>query len=300
MAQRNNQPHKSNHIHTIAIILILIIASSFTLSGCDNEVNLSETVAVAVQSTMANIPSTIVKTSKTAIPTLEARPTYTFQPTFTLFPTQTAYPTATDYPTYTPLPTFTAQAIARRTVVSQINSATPAPSFTPLPTYTEMPTLKPRIVIKEITSTPQQTFTPYPTFTLFPTFTALPTYTEIPTHTPYPTFTTVPTQTAYPTYTPEPTKKPRTIYQIVTATIDPDPLKAPKNDGFYLVGKDIATGTWRVTDNPNLQKCYWKLTDRKNQIVKNFIGVSGGAFTIDDSILQLEIRNCDVLEYVGP
>ena len=109
----------------------------------------------------------------------------------------------------------------------------------------------------------------------------------------------MPTLTFYPTYTPFPTLESAVAWKIVTATKDTDILKADKKDGFYLVGEDIATGTWRILDDQSYTKCYWKLTDRSNQIVRNYIGVAGGAFTIDDSILQLEIHNCGVAQYVG-
>lgn len=194
-------------------------------------------------------------------------------------------PTQTAYPTYTLIPTNQ-----------------PADTYTPQPTYT-LP----------LTQTAYPTNTPYPTYTFIPTNTAYPTYTPIPTATktpvrsvqptkkatPLPTQTAYPTYTPLPTYTPAPTQQPQTVFQIVTATKDPDQLKADKKDGFYLVGKDIAVGTWQIVQDDAYQKCYWKLTDRNNQILNNYIGPSGGAFTLNDSIFQLEIRNCGVAQYVG-
>lgn len=194
-------------------------------------------------------------------------------PTATAYPTQTAYPTYTPANTYTPYPTLTPQ-----------RTATRYPTNTAYPTYT-----------------PAATNTAYPTYTLPPTATKTVVKSLQPTKTvtPYPTYTPNATATSYPTYTPFPTLKSETIFQVVTATKDTDNLKADKRDGFYLVGVDIAVGTWRIPDDQSFTKCYWKLTDSSNHIVRNYIGIAGGAFTIDDSIMQLEIRNCGVAQFVG-
>lgn len=211
--------------------------------------------------------STAVRSRLDEMPTATAYPTYTPANTHTPFPTYTPEPTATKYPTQTAYPTYT-----------------PFPTYTPQRTATKYPT-----------------HTAYPTYTLFPTATktVVKSVTQTQAATPYPTYTALPTLTLYPTYTPFPTLESAVAWKIVTATKDTDILKADKKDGFYLVGEDIATGTWRIQDDQSYTKCYWKLTDRSNQIVRNYIGVAGGAFTIDDSILQLEIHNCGVAQYVG-
>lgn len=211
--------------------------------------------------------STEVRTILDRMPTATAYPTYTPVNTYTPYPTYTPQHTATKYPTLTAYPTYTAQP-----------TATKNPTQTAYPTYTPFPTATRTVVVS---LAPSQSATPYPTQTAYPTYTALPTL------------------TSYPTYTPVPTLAPESVLKIVTATKDTDILKADKKDGFYLVGTDIATGTWRIPDDQSYTKCYWKLTDRSNQIVRNYIGVAGGAFTIDDSILQLEIRNCGVAQFVG-
>ncbi len=178
---------------------------------------------------------------------------------------------------------------------------------TAYPTYTALPSLTPYA-----TYTAQPTNTAYPTYTIAPTKTAKPTATRssvrrgtvtatvtpFPTMTAYPTYTVLPSLTPNATYTAQPTPEPQVIWQIVTATNDPDVLKADKKDGFYLVGVDIAPGIWTIQPDASYTKCYWKLTDRRNQIIRNYLGTAGGSIFIDDTMLQLEIQNCGTLEFV--
>lgn len=192
--------------------------------------------------------------------TSTAYPTYTALPSLTPYATYTVQPTNTAYPTYTIAPTKTAEPTATR---SSVRRGTVTATATHFPTYT-----------------------PYPTYTHFPTMTAYPTYTVLPSLTPN------------ATYTAQPTPKPQVIWQIVTATNDPDVLKADKKDGFYLVGVDIAPGIWTIQPDASYTKCYWKLTDRRNQIIRNYLGTAGGSIFIDDTMLQLEIQNCGTLEFV--
>lgn len=186
--------------------------------------------------------------------------------------TSTAYPTYTALPSLTPYATYTAQ-----------------PTNTAYPTYTIAPTK---------TAEPTATRSSVRRGTVTATVTPLPTYTPFPTMTAYPTYTVLPSLTPNATYTAQPTPEPQVIWQIVTATNDPDVLKADKKDGFYLVGVDIAPGIWTIQPDASYTKCYWKLTDRRNQIIRNYLGTAGGSIFIDDTMLQLEIQNCGTLEFV--
>lgn len=186
--------------------------------------------------------------------------------------TSTAYPTYTALPSLTPYATYTAQP-----------TNTAYPTYTIAPTKTAEPTAT-RSSVRRGTVT--ATVTPFPTYTPFPTMTAYPTYTVLPSLTPN------------ATYTAQPTPEPQVIWQIVTATNDPNVLKADKKDGFYLVGVDIAPGIWTIQPDASYTKCYWKLTDRRNQIIRNYLGTAGGSIFIDDTMLQLEIQNCGTLEFV--
>lgn len=197
-----------------------------------------------------------------------AAATFAARATSTGYPTYTALPSLTPYPTYTALPTQTAY-----------------PTFTTQPTAT-------RAITRRGTMTA--------TVTLYPTHTPFATYTKFPTHTPYPTYTALPSLTPNATYTAQPTPEPQVVWQIVTATDDPDVLKADKKDGFYLVGIDIAPGIWTIRTDASFTKCYWKLTDRRNQIIRNYLGTAGGSIFIDDTMLQLEIQNCGTIEFVQP
>lgn len=182
----------------------------------------------------------------------------------------TALPSSTAYPTYTAQATQTSYA-----------TYTPASTATRYPTYTALPTL-----------------TSLPTNTKYPTYTPLATSTRYPTHTQLPSYTPFPANTAYPTYTPVATYTEVVRIVMVTPTTDDSVLKAPKGDGFYLVGPEIAYGIWRSEGDHN--KCYWKVTDVKGGIISNFIGTAGGTVYLDENAYQIEIRNCGKLKFYSP
>lgn len=255
----NKLSHYRKTLHITILALLIVVL--FSLTGCGpSEEEITARVAEAAAETIsARVPSTMYPTY-TALPSLTPNATYTAQPTQTAYPTYTKPPTQTAYPTFTSEPTAT-RVIARRG------------------TLTASPTLYP-------------THTPYPTYTKFPTHTSFPTLTA------YPTYTVLPSLTPNATYTAQPTPEPQVVWQIVTATDDPDILKADKKDGFYLVGIDIAPGIWTIRTDARYTKCYWKLTDRRNQIIRNYLGTAGGSIIIDDTMLQLEIQNCGTIEFV--
>lgn len=128
----------------------------------------------------------------------------------------------------------------------------------------------------------EQTLSAWPTQTAYPTYTPNPTCTPMNTATPIIKIVT-PTLTASPIFTPTNTLPP-TATLIPTAT--PDPLKASRGPGYYLIGIDIAPGVWRndgTTDN-----CYWSVTTRTGDIIANDIGMGGGTAYIPASGFQIE------------
>jgi hypothetical protein len=153
------------------------------------------------------------------------------------------------------------------------------------------------------------------TLTAFPTATAYPTLTSNPTYTPFPTLTAYPTQTAYPTHTPAATYTPWIVTVTFTATpqftstitltptktetLTPtlDPLKADKEDGFYLVGVDIAPGVWR--SQSGFDKCYWEVSTQTGDIISNDFGMSGGTMYVPASGYQVELKNCGTWTYLS-
>ncbi len=73
-------------------------------------------------------------------------------------------------------------------------------------------------------------------------------------------------------------------------------LTAPKGDGFYLVGIDIAPGRWESTGEDT--GCYWQREDREGDIRDNHYGNAGGTVTILDDDFQIEFNDCGTFEYV--
>jgi hypothetical protein len=78
--------------------------------------------------------------------------------------------------------------------------------------------------------------------------------------------------------------------------ISDDPMFQPKDNGFYLVGIDIAPGRWEsdgIDDG-----CYWEVSTRDGYIVKNHFGYAGGTVTITESDFQVEFSDCGAFIYV--
>jgi len=100
------------------------------------------------------------------------------------------------------------------------------------------------------------------------------------------------TQTAWtliPIYTP-------------TATIPPmsnkNPLTEDKDNGFYLIGVDIAPGVWRSTGTGD--ECYWGVTTRTGEYIHGGYGMSGGTAYLPATGFQVEFKDCGIWVYLGP
>jgi len=74
-------------------------------------------------------------------------------------------------------------------------------------------------------------------------------------------------------------------------------MSAPKNDGFYLIGVEIAQGVWETENGQSA--CYWALLDNNQEILKNHFGLSGGTINLTENYYELEIRNCGTLSPVS-
>lgn len=105
--------------------------------------------------------------------------------------------------------------------------------------------------------------------------------TVTPTNTPQytPTITSIPTETPIPTSTP-------------------NPLTESRGSGFYLVGIDIAPGTWR--SEAGYDGCYWSINTEKDDIINNHFGMSGGTAYISASAFIVEFSDCGIWTYLGP
>ena len=70
----------------------------------------------------------------------------------------------------------------------------------------------------------------------------------------------------------------------------PEQQSAPKKDGFYLVGVDIAPGVWRSTGQGG--SCYWARQNLTQDLIDNDLGFAGGAVTIQASDVEFYTRGC--------
>jgi len=129
-----------------------------------------------------------------------------------------------------------------------------------------------------------RTKTVYPTYTPYPTQTFLPTFTIPPTQTARVVIVT-PTYTATPLFTPTNTLTPT---QTIPPTPTPDPLKTIKGPGYYLVGKDIASGVWRSNGTGN--DCYWEIDTLTGDIINNHFGLAGGTMYIPPTAFQVRME----------
>jgi uncharacterized protein YraI len=115
-----------------------------------------------------------------------------------------------------------------------------------------------------------------------------------PGETPTSTSTPTPTSTATPATTPTRNATPNATQ---TPTLEPaEGMTSPKDDGFYLVGIDIASGKWHSTGEG--AGCYWARRDSEQEIVDNHFGLSGGTVTIVPIDYEVEFDGCGVWEYV--
>jgi uncharacterized protein YgiM (DUF1202 family) len=71
---------------------------------------------------------------------------------------------------------------------------------------------------------------------------------------------------------------------------------APKGDGTYLVGTEIATGHW--TSLAGSDSCYWERQDANGRIIDNHFGESGGYVHIWPSDHAIEFWHCGDFYYV--
>jgi hypothetical protein len=137
----------------------------------------------------------------------------------------------------------------------------------------------------EATATPEPTQTPW-IIVVTATGTSTSEYTPTPSQTPTITFT--------PSITPN-VEQTSAARQQATETAR---LTSPKGDGFYLVGIDIAMGTWRST--AGYEGCYWSLNDKQGDINDNHFGDSGGTVHIRASDYEVQFDDCGQWTYLGP
>jgi hypothetical protein len=65
---------------------------------------------------------------------------------------------------------------------------------------------------------------------------------------------------------------------------------APKKDGFYVVGLDIAPGVWKSTGQG--ARCYWARQSVNQDLLDNDLGFAGGAVTIRPEDFEFYTSGC--------
>jgi hypothetical protein len=129
--------------------------------------------------------------------------------------------------------------------------------------------------------------------------------TPLPTYTPYPTYTPLPTlQALVITATSSPTPRVDVGATQAAATAQgtstplPPSLTEPKEDGFFIVGEEIAPGVWR--SSPGLEGCHWARYNASNNLLGEYEGISGGVIRIRDTDYIVMLDGCGTWTYLGP
>ena len=73
---------------------------------------------------------------------------------------------------------------------------------------------------------------------------------------------------------------------------------APRGDGFYTVGAEIATGQWHSTGAGG--SCYWERRDVNQNIIDNYFGAAGVTVVVSGSDYEINFNGCGTWEYLGP
>lgn len=81
-------------------------------------------------------------------------------------------------------------------------------------------------------------------------------------------------------------------------TIPQDDVTAPKVDGYYIVGIEIAAGKWE--SNGTGAECYWARIAVTQSVIENHDGLAGGTMIIQPGDYMVEMEGCGTWEFAGP
>jgi hypothetical protein len=103
---------------------------------------------------------------------------------------------------------------------------------------------------------------------------------------------------------PAPISPPPSATPAATATPVPSPTAtpeptAPRGDGKYLVGPQMARGRWQ-SDGGAEGDCYWISRHADGIILQSYFGPPGGQMELGDYDYEVETQNCGVWQYLGP
>lgn len=73
-------------------------------------------------------------------------------------------------------------------------------------------------------------------------------------------------------------------------------ISAPKGDGFYRVGAEIAPGKWHSTGNSD--NCFYDISPSRSNRNDVHYGVAGGVVTIDKDDSFAELKRCGQWKYI--
>lgn len=80
----------------------------------------------------------------------------------------------------------------------------------------------------------------------------------------------------------------------ILESIDPT---APKEDGVYLIGVQIARGKWGSA--PGEAECIWFKRKASGQILEQYTGPSGDTLSLDPRDYEVEFIGCGTWTYLG-
>ena len=174
-------------------------------------------------------------------------------------------------------------------VVTGCDSATSTPETIKVEVTREVQVVETNEVTKEVTRLVEQTVEVTRVVQVVVTATPTPTPVNSPTPTLTPSITPTPSNT--PTSTPTPNID-------ATATVEAmGELIEPKDDGFYLVGIDIAPGLWRSQGDG--EDCYWQRLDSDQETLDNHYGQAGGTVRIRPTDFEVHFKRCGTWIYLG-
>jgi hypothetical protein len=76
-----------------------------------------------------------------------------------------------------------------------------------------------------------------------------------------------------------------------------DDASAPKGNGIYTVGLEIAPGRWESTGTQD--DCYWARQTDTQDLIDNHFGNAGGTITIQPTDYEVVLWDCGTWEYRG-
>jgi len=78
-----------------------------------------------------------------------------------------------------------------------------------------------------------------------------------------------------------------------------DQMKWPKDDGNYMVNRDIAPGPWYSSYSMTDDGCYWARINSAGNIIANHFGVAGITVYVASTDTVVQFDGCGTMYYIG-